>query len=156
MKKYYTLGLLIVVILICAHASSLAVTYNMDWYKTLAKPALNPPSYVFGIVWTILYIMMASAFWMILNIRNHNKERKRAIIWFSVQIIFNLLWTPIFFGLNSILFGLIWMLLLLLMVIGTFISFYRLNKTAANLLLPYIAWTCFALYLNSALLYLNN
>lgn len=117
---------------------------NDIWYKTLKKSNLTPPNYVFKYVWTILYIMMF--FSLIKYIKP--KTNKLGLIFFSIQLFFNLIWTPIFFKYKDTKKALYILIALLISLFITFNIFYRENKKAGLLLLPYLIWTSFALYLN--------
>ena len=118
------------------------------WYATLNKPVWQPPSWLFGPVWTTLYVMMGlSLFFVIKN--------RAAITIFVIQLIFNALWSIVFFGMKNIggalgVIGLLWMLIAVNIVI-----FYRLNKVSGLLLVPYLLWVSFASYLNYTIWTLN-
>lgn len=114
------------------------------WYRKLKKSKLNPPPYVFGIVWPILYVILIIYFIQGINQKNSTK----AMIYFSIQMLFNLSWTYIFFGKKKLIIGLI---SLFIMIIFTFLSMremYYINKTLSYLLIPYILWLLFASYLS--------
>jgi len=128
--------------------------YNDDFYKNLKKSKLNPPNYVFGIVWTFLYILLIISFILIW------KDKKcfpfcRPLFLFIVQIILNLAWTTIFFRFKKIKLALVITIIILLLTIYIFFDFYKINKYAAYLLIPYILWLCFAIYLNLYII-MNN
>lgn len=124
------------------------------WYHSLIKPAFTPPEWVFSAVWTVLYLVMAVAF--ILAFRNfdfHNK--KKALIFFIVQLALNLSWSPVFFMLNNLALSFLICFLLLIFVILTTIEFFKHSKIAGYLFIPYVLWVCFALWLNFQFLILN-
>ena len=121
-------------------------------YETLNKPFLAPPSILFPIVWTILFILMGISVYRISNI-DKNKHVNQ-ILYFT-QLIINAFWTPIFFGLNAYLFAFIWLLLLLVLVIVMVINFYKVDRVSAYLNIPYIIWLIFAGYLNFSIYLLN-
>lgn len=123
------------------------------WYQGLEKSVLNPPGYVFGIVWPILYALMATACVMILRART--AHRRQAIILFLAQLAFNYAWSFIFFSAEMVTFGFIWILAIIGLVLATIRAFWRIRPLAGALLLPYLAWLAFAAYLNGTILVLN-
>jgi benzodiazapine receptor len=144
------------VLLAIAGRESFVVRGGMEWYQTLQKPVFNPPSWLFGPVWTILYIMMGIAFALVCKIDAGSTLRKKAIVFFILQLVFNFLWTPIFFGLRQPLYAFADIVVLWLMVLATVWIFYRLSKLAAFLLVPYFLWISFAAALNLAICLLNK
>jgi len=128
--------------------------YNNLWYQSLNKSALTPPGYVFSVAWTILYILMAITVFLYIK-GGINKEKTFALWVFGIQLILNLLWSPIFFGLHNVYlaFGII--LLLLILVLWVIVLFHKTSKTAAYLLVPYFLWLIFAAYLNFEIIRLN-
>jgi len=128
--------------------------YNNLWYQSLNKSALTPPGYVFSVAWTILYILMAISVFLYIK-GGINKEKTFALWVFGIQLILNLLWSPIFFGLHNVYlaFGII--LLLLILVLWVIVLFHKTSKTAAYLLVPYFLWLIFAAYLNFEIIRLN-
>lgn len=150
-------GLLLFCLLLCFSAAGIggfatsgALT---DWYVSLNKPVFNPPNWVFGPAWTLLYTLMAISLYLV--IRADHPSRKFAIAVFAFQLLLNTLWSFLFFYFQMIdaaLFEIIAMLI-------TLIIYYRISlpvhKTAARLFIPYIAWVSFATLLNLAICYLN-
>ncbi len=122
------------------------------WYTTLQKPSFNPPAYIFGPVWTILYIMIGMSGGILWYYRN---EAANAFIFYVIQLIFNFCWSFIFFSAHQIGWALVDMLCLILFLLLTIICTFKKFKLAAILLLPYLAWVLFACVLNSALWVLN-
>lgn len=124
------------------------------WFASLEKPAINPPSYLFGIVWPILYALMGFALALVLAAWGA-KGRTLAIIAFAVQLAINLAWSPVFFGMQQIGWGL-WVILAMdVAVVVTLVLFWRVRMLAGVLLLPYLAWIIFATVLNYQFLQLN-
>jgi translocator protein len=121
------------------------------WYANLLKPALTPPDWVFSAVWPVLYIMMAlsvAVIWI-------KKVRKKSVyILFFLQLFFNGAWTYCFFFRQSIILGMIDILLLNIFLVLTIFAFKKYSRLAAGLLIPYFLWTLFASYLNIAFFYL--
>lgn len=126
-----------------------------DWYAGLRKPAWNPPAWVFAPVWTALYTMMAIAAWLVW-MRGGFAGQAVALWLFVAQLFFNGLWSPLFFGLRNPGLGLVDLGLLWLALLATVAAFWKARPIAAALLLPYLAWTTFALALNHALWRLNS
>ena len=137
-------------------AGGLGTIFTMDavqnWYPTLIKPTFSPPTWLFGPVWTLLYILMGIACYRIWSKVKAN-HFPMTIFW--SQLALNAIWSPLFFGLHSPLLGLIDIAILWLMIVITIISFWRIDKTASLLLWPYLAWVSFATTLNTAIYLLN-
>ena len=126
-----------------------------DWYATLNKPWFTPPDYVFGPVWTVLYILMGISLYLVLSQGWENETVKTGSILFGAQLGVNLLWSLIFFGLHSPPAALACIVVLLALIIATMMTFYRVSKPAAVLLVPYLAWVCIATALNAGVVLLN-
>ncbi len=126
---------------------------NMDTFKELAKP-INVPGILFPIVWSILYLLMSISCYIVSE--SGDKDKNKALIWYGVQLIINSLWSLIFFGFGAYLFAFIWIILLLIMVIIMVYKFYKIDKRAAYLNIPYILWIIFAAYLNFGIWLLNK
>lgn len=135
------------------------------WYATLAKPALNPPSWIFGPVWTTLYALMGIAAFLVWSSyakasadKNKGWDRKdvrRALTVFGLQLVLNAVWSIIFFGLHSPLWAFVDITLMWLAIVWTMVLFYKISKPAMWLLVPYILWVSFAAYLNYSIWILN-
>ncbi len=121
------------------------------WYASLAKPEWNPPSWIFGPVWSALYLMMAIAAWLIWK-RDGWRQPMRL---YFIQLILNAAWSPIFFGAQKPSWALVDIVALWIAVLLTLWSFFRISKTAGWLLVPYLAWVSFATLLNFTLWRLN-
>ena len=149
---------LVISILICQAAgiigSFFTFTSVSGWYQTINKPSFNPPGYIFGPVWIILYLMMGISLFLIWQ-KKHIVSIKYPVIIFSVQLFLNTLWSIIFFGLHNPLFAFFDILLLLVFIILTVISFYKVSKPASLLLIPYLLWVSFASVLNYFIVKLN-
>lgn len=126
-----------------------------SWYPTLAKPAWNPPSWLFGPVWTTLYVLMAIAAWRVWRLAAQ-RGRTTALRWFWVQLGLNAAWSFLFFGLRSPGLALLEIVPLLGAILVTLVHFARLDRVAAALWLPYVAWVSFATVLNATLWWLNR
>jgi tryptophan-rich sensory protein len=125
------------------------------WYVGLVKPSFNPPNWLFGPVWGLLYAMMAVAFWRVLRTPPEPQGRGAAIVAFLVQMALNALWSIAFFGAKSPALGLLVIAALWLAIAATITLFRRIDGLAAVLLAPYIAWVSFAALLNVAIWRLN-
>ena len=124
------------------------------WFAGLVKPSLYPPPQAFGIVWSVLYVMIGFALVLVITARGA-PGRKAAIIAFIVQLLLNLAWSPLFFGLHQMLPALVLLGLLDVAIIITVMLFRRVRPLAALLLLPYLAWCLFATLLNAQFLAVN-
>lgn len=125
------------------------------WYATLQKPSFNPPSWLFGPVWSILYLLIAISAGMICQNKFH-PLRNKAIFIYLLQLILNLAWSFLFFYFQQPLWAFIEILLLGMMIGVTIILFYRINRIASYLLIPYFLWVSFASLLNFFLFWLNR
>lgn len=124
------------------------------WYPTLIKPSFTPPNFIFAPVWTVLYILMGIAAYLIWEERK--KDKVRVALWFFVaQLVINFSWSFVFFGLQSTFGGLVVIVLLWSVIVKLINLFYPINKTAAYLLTPYLLWVTFAGALNVAFWILN-
>jgi translocator protein len=124
------------------------------WFAELVKPAAQPPGWVFGFAWTILYLMIGLAFAMILHARGA-RQRGLAIGLFLGQFILNLAWSPIFFGQHQVTTALYLIVGIFLVALATTLIFGRIRKAAAWLMVPYLAWLSFASILNYQIHILN-
>ncbi len=126
-----------------------------NWYAALDKPFLNPPSWIFGPVWTILYFLMGISVFLIWRKGLKRKEVKVAICIFILQLILNIVWSVFFFGFHDLGMAFIEIVVLWLAIFGTMSVFYKISMLATYLLIPYILWVTFAGYLNYAIWALN-
>jgi tryptophan-rich sensory protein len=125
------------------------------WYASLKKPSFNPPSWVFAPVWLTLYALMGIALFMVWRKSFSRLGAGRALGFFGVQLALNVLWSIVFFGMQSPLFGFVVIVLLWVAVLATMVLFYGISKGAGLLLLPYFLWGSFASVLNLSILILN-
>lgn len=126
------------------------------WYKTLNKPFFSPPNWIFGPVWTTLYLMMGISAGLIWLKGLKSKKVKKALSYFLIQLFLNFTWSIIFFSLHQPLLAFINIVLLWLSILMIMIKFYRIFKPSAYLLIPYILWVSFAAVLNLAIVILNK
>ncbi|MDD4300306.1 MAG: tryptophan-rich sensory protein [Methanomicrobium sp.] len=126
-----------------------------SWYAGLIKPWFLPPSIAFPIAWTILYTLMGICLYLIWIEDREDRHVKVALGFFAIQLLLNILWSYLFFGLQNPMYGLIGIIFLWIFIAETIIASYRVSKNAGYLLIPYIAWVSFATLLNAAILLLN-
>ncbi|HMM66347.1 MAG TPA: tryptophan-rich sensory protein [Dokdonella sp.] len=144
-------SLAVFLLLVAAAALAGAVSPPDAWFAALEKPTFNPPGWVFGPAWTTLYILMAVAAWRVYRKRGFDL----AIGAWLAQLAVNAAWTPLFFGLHRIDLALVDILVLDALVVATIALFWRRDRIAAGLMLPYLAWIAFATVLNASLWKLN-
>lgn len=143
---------LIVFVLITTAAAATGTISKPDaWFNALAKPSFMPPTCLFPPVWSVLYFMMAVAAWRVYRVEG---VRAPVVLW-AVQLIVNALWTPLFFGLHRVDFALADIAVLVVLIVATTIAFFRRDRLAGALLIPYLAWVSFATALTFAIWKLN-
>lgn len=152
---------LIVAVVACQLIGNLGAVFTIPslstWYALLNKPSFNPPNWIFGPVWIILYTLMGISLYLAWKEfpRLKKTSRDKAALLFAFQLALNLLWSYLFFGLRSPLYGLICIALLWVAILATMLEFYGISRNAALALLPYILWVSFAAMLNLSILILN-
>jgi translocator protein len=124
-----------------------------SWYQTLNKPEFNPPPYVFGPVWTILYLILGISLYLIWS--GDHPHKRLALQLFFLQMVLNALWSPVFFGLESPFLGLWIIVPLWISILICIRVFYTIHRTAALLMIPYLLWVSFATALNTGIWLLN-
>jgi len=151
-NKYLTLFLfLAITFLASAIGGYVTSSFKEPWYSGLLLPSLSPPAWVFGPVWTTLYIFMSIAIWRIWIINN---EFKILLIYFA-HLFFNSIWSVVFFGFHNILLALLNLIIILIFIVILMIIYISRDKIAFYLMIPYLIWSSFALYLNFSILILN-
>lgn len=135
--------------------SALFTAGNMKLFEEINKPPLSPPGWIFPVVWTILYVLMGIALYLVVMTRTR-ENKMPAYISFGVQLFFNFFWSIIFFNAQAYLFAFIWLLLLWVAIVLNIYFFNKINSTSAKLLIPYIVWVTFAGYLNLGVFILNK
>jgi tryptophan-rich sensory protein len=128
--------------------------YGNPWFDALVKPEIMPPGWMFGLAWTILYILLGLALAIILHARG-SRGRGMALAFFAVQMLLNYSWSPIFFAMHEVELALGVILSMFATALITAILFYRIRKWAGLLMLPYLGWLCFAAILNYQIMQLN-
>jgi tryptophan-rich sensory protein len=158
MNKTVKIAIALIVCLMVGYSASVVTRPSVEtWYPTLVKPIFNPPNWIFMPMWTLLYILMAVAAGLVWDkIKEQNAEVKKALGFFLIQLTLNAIWSYLFFGLKNPLLALIEIALLWLMIYETYLKFIKINKIAAYLLIPYMAWVAFAAVLNASIWWLNK
>jgi len=136
-------------------ASYLTAPQIQVWYPFLQKPSFNPPNWLFGPVWTILYIMIGIAAYLVWLRRRDSLDYINAQYSYFLQLLFNFSWTIVFFGLHQIFAALLVIVVLLTSIVFNISYFSKLNRAAAWLMVPYLLWVCFATVLNFYIYLLN-
>jgi translocator protein len=155
LPPFAKLAVLAVVVVMTAIIGSFGTTPYLDWYATLAKPVLNPPNWLFGPAWTVLFAMMTYAAWRVWKLPP-GPEQTRAMVLFFVQLAFNASWSWAFFAANSPTLGLVVIAPFFLLVVATTLAFLRLDGLSGLLMVPYPLWVGFASYLNIGIWWLNR
>ena len=153
--NYKTLGICILIPLAVGGLSALFTMGSMQDFAALKQPPLSPPGWLFPVVWTVLFVLMGIASYLVLETASGVEAKKSAFKAYFLQLGFNFMWSIIFFTLGAYEVAFVWLLALLALIVITTVKFYNINRYAAILMLPYILWVSFAGYLNLAIAYLN-
>lgn len=137
-------------------SSYFTITGVGSWYQTIEKPLWNPPSWVFGPVWTTLYVLMGISLFLVWKSALPVKVKRSALLLFGIQLLLNFFWSFIFFNQHQIGLAFVEIVILWLMILLTIFAFARINQVAAWLLVPYISWVSFAAILNFTIWRLNS
>lgn len=129
---------------------------SMEQFAALAQPPLSPPGWVFPVAWTVLYLLMGAASWLVWKSDAPAPQKKHALTLYGVQLAVNFVWPLLFFRAGWFGIAFVWLLLLLVLVVETALAFARIDKRAAWLLVPYLLWLVFAAYLNVGVWMLNR
>ena len=155
-KKIPIFAISIAIPLAVGGLSTFLTKDNMQIYSTVKTPPLSPPSILFPIVWTVLYVLMGiSAAIVVINQEKDPVSTDSGLSRYALSLAFNFVWSILFFNLQNFLFSFLWLLVLLALIIGTVLCYRSVSKTAAYLQIPYTLWVAFAGYLNFGILYLN-
>ena len=151
-NKYLSLTfILLITFLASGIGGYTTATFKEPWYSQIIRPSFSPPSWVFGPVWTTLYILMSVAIWFNwISYRN-----KKTLNIYFVHIVFNSLWSVIFFGFHQILLSVFNLLIILFFIVWLMIIYYKTTKLSFLLMTPYLLWSSFAFLLNVNIFYLN-
>ena len=154
-----SLGLLVLCIAVPLIIGIIGSVFTMpevgNWYAGLLKPSFNPPAWIFGPVWTLLYILMGISLWLVLRDGMSSRPVQQAVALFAVQLGLNLAWSILFFGMHLIFVAFIEILILFAFIAATAFTFKKINPTAGWLFVPYLCWTAFASILTGTLWLLN-
>jgi len=154
-KHLFPLLISILIALSAGFIGSLFTTSSISsWYAFINKPSFSPPNWLFAPAWSLLYILMAFAAFLIWKKRDHS-QTKPALMFYGIQLILNALWSIIFFGMHNPGLAFLEIIFLWSFILITLIKFYKINKTAGLLFIPYILWVSFASILNYAVWMLN-
>jgi tryptophan-rich sensory protein len=154
-KIFLLVGSIFISILPGIIGSFFTINSIENWYADLNKPFFNPPNWIFSPVWTTLYLMIGISLYLILVNREKIKNTKLVFILFTLNLLLNASWSIVFFELKMISLALLNIISLCVVVFFCILEFYKINKNAAFLLLPYLFWIIFASFLNLAILILN-
>jgi len=150
---------LVVAVVLCELAGVVGSVFTFPsiptWYASLEKPSFNPPNWLFGPVWLILYALMGVAVYFVWGKGLESKGARVALSVFVVQLFLNVLWSNVFFGLHSVFYGFVIIVALWVSIVLTVVAFARVSKTASVPLLPYLLWVSFASVLNYYIWLLN-
>jgi benzodiazapine receptor len=151
---------LIASIIICQFAGFIGSLFTAPaiptWYKTLSKPSFTPPNSIFSPVWITLFVLMGISLFLVWKRNLKDRNVKIALIFFAIQLILNILWSLLFFGLKSPLLAFIEIIILWFAILLTILKFLKVSRPAGVLLLPYLLWVSFAAFLNFFLWNLNT
>ncbi len=155
-KEIKTYAISIAIALAVGGLSALLTAGNMDIYSEITQPPLSPPSVLFPIVWTLLYILMGTSAAMIYLRKEENPQAaQKSFVFYGISLFLNFFWSIIFFNMQAFLFSFIWLLLLWASILLTILHYRKISPLAAALQVPYLLWVTFAGYLNLAIFILN-
>jgi len=156
-KEILRLAVSISIVFIAGAIGTVATISQIPtWYAALAKPTWAPSNWVFGPVWTTLYVLIGVALFLVWREGLGRRDVRFALLIFAVQLILNILWSVVFFGFHSLLGGFILILMLWIAILANIIAFYIISKPAGIILIPYIVWVSIASYLNYSVYLLNH
>ena len=160
LKNSKTLLLLFISIVLCQLAGLIGAIFTFSaiptWYSTLAKPSFSPPNFIFGPVWTILYTLMGISLFLIWRKGLRKTKVRKAVKIFMIHLFFNAIWSIIFFGFRNPGVAFVEIVMLWFLIVLTIKRFWKIDKLAAYLLLPYLLWVSFASFLNFTVWKLNT
>ncbi len=151
-NKYLSLTIIVLITFLASAIGGVVTSaYKEPWYSQIIQPTFSPPSWVFGPVWTTLYVLMSLAVWLSWL---SQKDKKTLKIYF-IHIFFNAIWSIIFFGFHQISIALFDLLIILFFILWLMRIYYKSNKLSFLLMIPYLLWSSYALLLNVSIFYLN-
>lgn len=153
--NYKTLAISILIPIAVGGLSALFTMGSMKDFEALRQPPLSPPSWLFPVVWTALFILMGISLYLVLESPDSIDGKEKAFKVYFLQLAFNFMWSIIFFNFGAYEIAFAWLIALLALIVVTTARFFKISTLAGVLMLPYIAWVAFAAYLNLAIAYLN-
>ena len=153
--NWKTLIICLLIPLAVGGASAFLITDSMKRFAELNQPALSPPGWLFPIVWTVLYVLMGIASYLVYTSGDDRGAVRTALTVYGVQLAMNFVWPLLFFNMGAYLFAFVWLVVLWVLILITLVLFYRIRRGAGWLMLPYLLWTAFAGYLNLFIFILN-
>lgn len=153
--NYKTLAISILIPIAVGGLSALFTMGSMKDFEALRLPPLSPPSWLFPVVWTVLFILMGISLYLVLESPDSIDGKEKAFKVYFLQLAFNFMWSIIFFNFGAYEIAFAWLIALLALIVVTTANFFKISTLAGVLMLPYIAWVAFAAYLNLAIAYLN-
>ena len=152
-NKFLSFSLFVLVTYSTSFIGALAtINYKETWYSLLNKPVFNPPDWIFGPIWSSLYLMMTVSVWLYWHSKNRNIN---TIYIYFIHLVFNATWSIIFFALHNMILALVVLVILIALIINLILRFRRVKMISAYLMIPYLLWCSFALVLNMSLIILN-
>ena len=155
-KAILTYAVCIAVPLLTGAVSALLTKNSMDIYAELKTPPLSPPSFLFPVVWTLLYVLMGVGCGMIFEYRKTSKDAEKGLYYYAASLVFNFVWSILFFNLRMFLPSFLWLLMMLYLIVRTVLCYFRVSRPAAYLQIPYMIWVVFAGYLSAGIYFLNR
>ena len=154
--KTKTLIISIAIPLAVGGLSALLTKDSMVVFDYVTKPPLSPPAWLFPVVWTILYVLMGLSSYFVYTSDKPKEDINTALLFYGIQLFFNFFWSIFFFNMEKYLFSLVWLIAMWVLIIITTLKFYRIDRKAGYLMLPYLLWVTFAAYLNWGIYVLNK
>lgn len=136
-------------------AAGLITRGSVERYADIAKPPLSPPGWLFPVVWTILFLLMGIASYLVFTSKESRDAVNTALLVYGIQLVVNFFWSIFFFNFGAYLFSFFWLILLWVLILAVLLLFGRISKAAGYLMLPYLLWVSFAGYLNLAIYLIN-
>ena len=153
--NFKTLLIFVAIPLLVGGISALITMDSMQYFELLEKPPLSPPGWLFPVVWTVLYVLMGIASYLVVSSGAEPQVKIHALKVYFLQLAFNFLWSIFFFNLELYGFSFVWLLTLLFLIVISTVRFWRIDRRAGILMIPYILWVTFAGYLNLGIALLN-
>ena len=157
--RWKTLIIAVLIPLITGSAAALISRNAMKNFENINQPPLSPPMWLFPVAWTVLYILMGIASYLVFTSHNTSykdmSEKRSALAFYALQLFFNFVWTLIFFNLEQYFFSFVWLVVLWVLIIITMVKFFKIDRKSGFLMLPYLLWVTFAGYLNFGVFLLN-